>query len=107
MWQEAIAYHKQNNYPVFPIFPKEQILLEIDKGLHYSVYDKSDELIGFFSLALEDFVIWEEQEQNDAIYIHRMCSKRKMKENNLSKMVLAWGYEYVLKNKRRYVRMDT
>ena len=107
LWQEAIAYHKQNNYPVFPIFPKEQILLEIDKGLHYSVYDKSDELIGFFSLALEDFVIWEEQEQNDAIYIHRMCSKRKMKENNLSKMVLAWGYEYVLKNKRRYVRMDT
>ena len=88
LWQEAISYHEENNYPVFPIFPKEQILLEIDEGLHYSVYSKSDELIGFFSLALEDFVIWEEEEKSDAIYIHRMCSNRKMKEVNLSKIVL-------------------
>ena len=107
LWQEAIVYHKQNNYPIFPIFPREQILLEIDEGLHYSVYSKNDECIGFFSLALEDFVIWEEQERNDAIYIHRMCSNRKFKEVNLSKMVLVWGYEYVIQNQRRYVRMDT
>ena len=96
LWQEAIVYHKQNNYPIFPIFPREQILLEIDEGLHYSVYSKNDECIGFFSLALEDFVIWEKQERSDAIYIHRMCSNRRIKEVNLSKIVLVWGYEYVI-----------
>ena len=107
LWQQAIAYHIENDYPIFPVFPREQIWNEIEEGLHYSVYSKKDKFIGFFSLALEDYIIWEELEKGDAVYIHRMCSNRKFKEYNLSKIVLDWAYQYVKERKRKYVRMDT
>ena len=107
LWELAIAYHKKNNYPVFPIFPKETIASEIKEGLHYSVYTENNELIGYFSLALEDYIIWEELEKGDAIYIHRMCVNRKFRTYNLSQIVLSWAYQYVKEAKRRYVRMDT
>ena len=107
LWQEAISYHKKNGYPLFPIFPREKILDEIEDGLHYSVYGNGDEFLGFFSLALEDYIIWEELEQGDAIYIHRMCANREFKAYSLSKIVLEWAYKYVKKIKRVYVRMDT
>lgn len=106
-WDAALEYQKRKSLPVWPNFPLNVLSKEIDLGLHYSVYSFGDELLGYFSLALSDPIIWDEEERGDAIYIHRMCVNPKIKGSNLAKTILNWAYDYASGINRKYIRMDT
>lgn len=106
-WDSALGYQKLNGYPIWPEYPDEMIKREIDRGLHYSAFLSNKQFVGYFSLVLDDPLIWEEDEKGDAIYIHRMCINPRIKGHNFSKHVLSWAYGYAAALERKYIRMDT
>lgn len=106
-WDAAIDYQKRKSLPVWPNFPLNILSKEIDLGINFTAYSLDGELVGYFSLALSDPIIWEEEEKGHAIYIHRICVNPNMKGNNLAKNILIWAYGYASALNRRYIRMDT
>jgi GNAT superfamily N-acetyltransferase len=105
-WNSAISYQRTKNLPLWPPYPEAMISEEIDSGLHFSAYFADGDLAGYFSVALSDALIWEE-EQGNAIYIHRMCVNPNRRGSNLASSVLVWAYQHAFSLGRNFVRMDT
>jgi len=106
-WAAAIAYQNSKGLQLWPAYPEKKIKGEIETGLHFSAFMPDGVLAGFFSLALCDAEIWEDKEQGDAIYIHRMCVNPACKGNRLAAWFLTWAQGYAEGCGRKYVRMDT
>lgn len=106
-WDSAVDYQKARRLPLWPAFPENNVRDEIRNGLHFSCDAGDGDLMGYFSVALSDELIWGEEERGDAIYIHRMCVNPKSKGNNLARSVLAWAYGYASRLERKFIRMDT
>jgi GNAT superfamily N-acetyltransferase len=106
-WNAALAFQNAAGLPLWPSYPAETIETEIRLGLHFSVFLPDNILAGFFSLALTDELIWEEQERGNAIYIHRMCANPMCKGKNLAASILAWAYGFAADAGRKFIRMDT
>jgi len=107
LWSAALAYQKEKDYPLWPNFPSDLIKGEITEHLHYSAFSAQNELLGYFSLALSDPFIWEDEDKEDAIYIHRMCVNPHTKSSKLANSVLIWAYGYAQEANRSFIRMDT
>jgi len=106
-WNGALAYQTLKHLPLWPPYPEQQVKEDIRAGLHFSAFTPDGVLAGYFSLTLSDKSIWDEKEQGDAIYIHRMCVNPERKGNNLAASVLSWSYGYARSLGRKFVRMDT
>lgn len=106
-WQAALSYQAERNLPLWSAFPETIILNEISESRHFSGFVSENVLAGFFSIAHADPFIWGDEEQGDAIYIHRMCVNPKFKGHNFAAKVLAWACGYATARKCRFVRMDT
>lgn len=106
-WNAALVYQRENKLPLWPDYPATKIREEVQHGLHFSVFNPNDDLVGYFSVVLSDPVIWAGDEKGDAIYIHRMCVNPAVKGGRLAQYVLAWACGYAAAKKRKYVRMDT
>lgn len=106
-WDSAAEYQRARQLPVWPAFPEERIRNEIQTGLHFSARMPDDVVAGYFSLVLADELIWGEEEQGDAIYIHRVCVNPSRKGNNLSVAILEWAHGHASRLGRKFIRMDT
>jgi GNAT superfamily N-acetyltransferase len=106
-WNRALAGQRASRLPLWPGYPAERIRAEIRAGLHYSSYGPDGRLDGYFSLALDDPLIWGEEERGDAVYIHRMCVNPAAKGGRFAARVLAWACGYAAGAGRKHVRMDT
>lgn len=106
-WNTAIDYQKERGLPLWPPFSEESMMQEIRSGFHFSARFPDGILAGYFSVALSDRLIWGAKEQNDAIYIHRMCVNPDRKGSHLTSFVLAWANGYASSLGKRFIRMDT
>ncbi|HEX3627671.1 MAG TPA: GNAT family N-acetyltransferase [Verrucomicrobiae bacterium] len=106
-WDAALSFQNAAGMPLWSPYPADKIKGEIQAGLHYSAFLTDDVLAGYFSLALSDEVIWQEKEQGDAIYIHRMCVNPQCKGKNLAASILTWAYGFAAGVGRKFIRMDT
>jgi ribosomal protein S18 acetylase RimI-like enzyme len=106
-WNRALAAQRASGFPLWPEFPAEMTRREIRDGGHFSAHDPNGLLVGYFSLAMTDPVIWAAEERGDAVYIHRMCVNPEAKGNHFARHVLSWACGYAARAGRQYVRMDT
>ena len=106
-WNAALSWQKAAGLPLWSAHPAEEITGEIQSGLHFSVFLPDDVLAGFFPLALSDKPIWQEREQGNAVYIHRMCRNPKCKGRNLAASIFSWAYGFAAGAGRKLIRMDT
>jgi ribosomal protein S18 acetylase RimI-like enzyme len=106
-WRSALAAQRAGGIPLWPDYLAELIRSEIQAGLHFSAYDADERLVGYFSLALADPLIWAQEEKGDALYIHRMCVNPEAKGQRFARHVLSWACGYASGAGRKHVRMDT
>lgn len=105
-WNSAVAYQQANRLPSWPSFPEPTIRAEIRDGLHFQATYEG-QILGYFSLALNDPIIWQDLEKGDAIYIHRICVNPSIRGQKLASRVFDWACSYCTSLGRKYVRMDT
>jgi ribosomal protein S18 acetylase RimI-like enzyme len=65
------------------------------------------EIACIFAITFDDFSIWKEKDQNDAIYIHRIVTNPKFRGANFVQHIVVWAKAYVYSIGKKYVRMDT
>lgn len=58
-------------------------------------------------MTFNDIEIWEEKENNDAVYIHRIATNPDFRGNNFVKKIAEWSKEFAKEKNRKFVRMDT
>ncbi|MBM3826498.1 MAG: GNAT family N-acetyltransferase [Verrucomicrobia bacterium] len=105
-WERAIAYQKLNSLPCWYDFPEKTIVEEIRDGRHFTIHEDGA-MLGYVSISFTDPEIWEELEDDRAIFLHRMCVNPAMKGNQLAAITLKWALKYSTGMKRDFVRIDT
>lgn len=91
---------------VWPEFPDEFIVAEIEAGRLFRVID-GDALVGVFSVAYEDEAIWGARERGEHIYLHRIARAATYPGRGLVGAVLGWARAQCRALGRAGLRMDT
>ncbi|MBK7290104.1 MAG: GNAT family N-acetyltransferase [Chitinophagaceae bacterium] len=106
LFDEAIAFQKENNFIGWQTYDKAFIQDDINKGLLYKIVAENN-IVGIFTVYYSDLLIWRQMEKQDAIYLHRIVLNRKFKNIKIFKEVLDWATRQCHRLHLKYIRMDT
>lgn len=105
-YADARRIQRELNAILWPEFPDEAIVAEVEAGRLFRVMD-GDALVGVFSVAYEDEAIWGELERGEHIYLHRIARASTYRGRGLIEAVLAWARPHCRALGRAGLRMDT
>ncbi|MFB0907125.1 MAG: hypothetical protein QMB03_02375, partial [Spirosomataceae bacterium] len=91
---------------VWPEFDVEMIKKEIETNHQWKIVIDGT-IACVWATTLNDEAIWEEKDQNDAIYIHRIATNAELRGNNFVMKIVGWAKDFARKHNREYVRLDT
>lgn len=97
LFEEAIAYQKRKNYPVWNGFDKDVLIEDVAKGRQYKIVS-GEEILCIFSVCKSDPV---------AIYLHRIVVNPKHKGHKHFSKIATWAIDFAKKKKIKFIRMDT
>ncbi|MCG2420563.1 GNAT family N-acetyltransferase [Aequorivita sp. F47161] len=60
-----------------------------------------------WAITYSDPQIWEEADNEDSIYIHRIATNPDFRGNDFVKTIVTWAKTYAAEHKKQYIRMDT
>jgi GNAT superfamily N-acetyltransferase len=106
MFEEAMLFHKRNNYPVWKGYDKSILQREIKEKLQYKILI-GDKISLVFSAIYSDKYLWHEKEKDDAIYLHRIVVNPEFRGLKLFTHVFHWAINDAKKRGRKYLRLDT
>lgn len=106
MWDEALHFQKEGGNPVWPEFPEELIIKEIESDLNFKL-TAGGKILCYFSIAFSDPVIWEEKERGDALYLHRGVTASEFRGLGLTRFIFEWARLKAKLINRKYIRIDT
>jgi GNAT superfamily N-acetyltransferase len=102
----ASAYQQSKNVVVWPKFEQELILTEIAEKRMFKLLI-NDVIACIWSVTFSDVEIWEERDNDESIYIHRIATNPDFRGNNFIKTLLEWAKIYAKDNGRTFIRLDT
>ncbi|MBF8455745.1 GNAT family N-acetyltransferase [Kaistella sp. G5-32] len=91
---------------VWPDFDLEFITTEVLENRQFKI-TIDDKIACIWAMTYNDLAIWEEKENNDAIYIHRIATNPDFRGNNFVQMIADWSKDFAKKEDKKFVRMDT
>jgi ribosomal protein S18 acetylase RimI-like enzyme len=106
MWKDALHYQKERGNPVWPDFPEELILKEIESDLNFKLI-AGGKILCYFSIAFSDPVIWRDKEKGDALYLHRGVTAPEFRGLGLTRFIFEWARIKAKLINRKYIRIDT
>lgn len=106
LWGKAVRFQQEYGYPVWPDFPEGLIFREMDQGMHFKLCSGT-RILCYFSISMNDPVIWGERDNNDAIYIHRGVTAPEYRGLGLTRFVFEWARVKAKLLGRKYIRIDT
>lgn len=106
MWEKAIRFQQEGGYPVWPDFPEGLIFKEMDLDLNFKL-TAGEKILCYFSISMNDPIIWEGKDNNDAIYIHRGVTAPEYRGLGLTRFVFEWARVKAKLLGRKYIRIDT
>lgn len=90
----------------WPKFDRKLITTEVLESRQFKLI--IDEKIAcIWAITYNDVQIWEEKDQNDAIYIHRIATNPEFRGNNFVKTIVEWAKPFAEKKNKKFVRLDT
>lgn len=107
LYQWATDYQKKA-FPgnVWPEFDKDFIATEIVEQRQFKLVIES-KIACIWAVTFNDAQIWEEKENNDAVYLHRIATNPEFRGKNFVQIVADWSVDFANKHNRKFVRMDT
>jgi ribosomal protein S18 acetylase RimI-like enzyme len=106
LYQAARNLQIQREMVVWPVFENAFIEDEIKENRQWKILQ--DNLIACnWAITFQDKEIWGEKDNNDAIYIHRICTNPTLRGNRYIEKIVEWSKHYAKTQEKRYVRLDT
>jgi len=106
LYDEARALQIGRKMVVWPSFDESFILHEIMEKRQWKIVEGSIILCNW-AITLNDKEIWEDKDNDDAIYIHRICTNPEYRGSRFIDPVVSWAIAYCQENNRKFVRLDT
>ncbi len=106
LYEAARNTQIQHNVVVWPYFEASFVQQEIEEGRQWKLI--VDEQIVFnWAIAYTDKEIWGDRDQNDAIYIHRICNHPSFRGNGYIHTLVTWAKVHAKEHGKKYIRLDT
>lgn len=106
LYDAAIQLQTQKNMVVWPKFEKSFVEKEIKEGRQWKLM-VNDEIACNWAITFEDKEIWEERDNNNSIYIHRIVTNPAFRGNRFVNVIVEWARNYALVRGKQFVRLDT
>lgn len=91
---------------VWPEFDKDFIANEVLENRQFKLII-DNKIACIWAITYNDPQIWEESENNDAIYLHRIATNPDFRGNNFVQTIADWSKEFAKKQNKKFLRMDT
>lgn len=91
---------------VWPDFERKLVETEIAEGRQYKVL-VDDKIAAVFAIAHSDEEIWQENNRDRAVYIHRIATNPEFRGQNFVKTIADWAKKYAEVHQINFVRLDT
>jgi len=106
LYDAATHLQKQKNMVVWPRFEKSLVEKEIQEKRQWKLIIDG-EIACNWAITFEDKEIWEERDNNNSIYIHRIATNPAYRGNRFIDAIVTWAKAYALSKGKQYVRLDT
>jgi len=104
LFSQAISWQKQRGLPTFSIFTDSFFEQEISNGNVFLAWNQ-ERLVGTISLYEEDKILWG-NDQESALYIHRLASARDVTGRGVGAALIVWSRRQAEDRKKRWLRVD-
>lgn len=102
----AVAHQKKVFHKHWEGFSNDLVLQEIAENRQYKILING-KTAGVFAVTFNDPQIWQERDQDAAIYIHRIVTHPDFRGYGLVNEIILWAKEYAQANQLQYIRIDT
>ncbi|MDR6194566.1 GNAT family N-acetyltransferase [Siphonobacter sp. SORGH_AS_0500] len=104
--EAARILQMQRKMVVWPLFDKSFIENGIKEDRQWKIVVENV-MACSWAITFEDKEIWGNKDQNNSIYIHRICNNPTLRGNRYIDKIVEWAKEYALQSGKRFVRLDT
>jgi len=106
LYEAARNLQMQKKMVVWPPFEKSFIEREIQEQRQWKIV--VNEVIACnWAVAFADPEIWGARDQQDAIYLHRICTNPTLRGNRYIDTIVEWAKKYATQLDKQYIRLDT
>lgn len=91
---------------LWPEFDEDFIATEVIENRQFKILIE-DQIACIWAITYNDAQIWENKENNDAIYIHRIATNPDFRGHNFVQLIADWSKDFAKKEDKKFVRMDT
>ncbi len=106
LYDEAVAFQKTKFDKHWLDFDRAMVAKEIALKKQWKIME-GDAIGCIFAIAYEDPFIWQERNDDPAIYIHRIVTNPIFRGKQYVKRIITWAKGHALENNKRFIRMDT
>jgi ribosomal protein S18 acetylase RimI-like enzyme len=104
--QSARELQMSKNMVVWPEFDNQIIINGIQEKRQFKI-EIDKKIACVWAITLEDKAIWEEKDNNDAIYIHRIATNPKFRGYKFINIIVDWAISHAALHQKPYIRLDT
>lgn len=90
----------------WPVFERSLVEKEISEGRQYKIVENND-VACIWAVTFSDKEIWEEEDNDISVYIHRIATNPKFRGNGYVAKIVDWAKQFAEENQKKFIRMDT
>lgn len=106
LYKMASDFKKKVSGVQWPEFERSMIETEtLENRLFKITIDQ--QIACVWSITFDDLQVWEEQNADPAIYIHRIATNPNFSGQRFVEQIVEWSKQFAQENNKVYVRMDT
>ncbi len=106
LYKIATDFQKTRFTVHWPEFDRKLIETEIAENRQWKLI-ADNKIACIWATTFNDPQIWEEKNDDPAVYIHRIATNPDFRGQNLVGQIVDWVKIYATENQKKYVRMDT
>jgi ribosomal protein S18 acetylase RimI-like enzyme len=106
LYDEAVAFQKTKFDKHWLAFDRAMVEKEIEEKRQWKIME-GDDVACIFAITYSDPFIWQERNDDPAVYIHRIVTNPAYRGGQYVKIIVEWAREHAAENNKMYVRMDT
>ncbi|NIG56636.1 GNAT family N-acetyltransferase [Chitinophaga sp. Cy-1792] len=107
MYDAASVYMKEKGAPSpWQGFERTKVAAEIEEARQWKVVENG-EITAVFLTTYNDPHIWQEKDQDPAVYIHRIATHPEHRGKGYVQDIVDWAREHAQEKGKKFVRLDT
>ena len=106
LYKIATDFQKTKFIVHWPEFDRRLIETEIAEGRQWKIVI-DNKIACIWATTLDDPQIWEERNNDPAVYIHRIATNPQFRGQNFVKHIVGWAKQYASANSQKFIRLDT